>query len=258
MQAVRNADEAAKLRLIKAHPDLAGKAARAGALTADSHGRASQRRPRPPQRAGIRQLPSPQRGLWRRNSAFPSSSACAGTARIRSSASSRLRLVHELAREFDTALSEIFRIAALRLDQQVDGAGQIEGAWPAVDPCARHPWRPSGAGRRARIARIVVDRRRPAAAIRRHQRRRPHRRAADCRPAAADRRLTNCASRSAIISPGAAWRWPTRRFSTWCRSASASPSRRAITTCRWWSRPGAMRLIGGAETFSWVRCWWWA
>ena len=60
------------------------------------------------------------------NSAFPSSSACAGTARIRCSANSRCGSVNSAAAEQDTALNEIVRIAALRLDSQVSAPDRLK------------------------------------------------------------------------------------------------------------------------------------
>src|SRR5262245_47684850 len=38
-----------------------------------------------------------------------------------------------------------------------------------------------------------------------------------------------------------------RRSSTWCRCSSRSPSRKAITTCRSWRRPGATALIAAVD-----------
>ena len=56
-EAVRDATANDRMVLIKAHPDLAGKAARAGALTADFDQRAIERRARRTKRGGIHPLP---------------------------------------------------------------------------------------------------------------------------------------------------------------------------------------------------------
>ena len=74
-----------------------------------------------------------------RNSPYPSSSACAGTPRIPSCASSSAACSNPVAAETETALAEIFRIAALRLDQRIEAADRPQGARPALHPCARYP-----------------------------------------------------------------------------------------------------------------------
>src|SRR5262245_14274127 len=60
-------------------------------------------------------------------------------------------------------------------------------------------------------------------------------------------RPTNCALRSATISPARARRSPIRRFSASCRSALRWRSRKATITCRSRSRPGLTGPIEGAN-----------
>ena len=63
MGALRAAPRERQLEFLRGHPDLAGKAARAGALTDEFKARAGQCRPRQPERGGVRALPSTERCL---------------------------------------------------------------------------------------------------------------------------------------------------------------------------------------------------
>ena len=121
MAAVRAASTDQQLALIKGHPDLAGKAARAGAMTADSKAEQAS--------AGLDRLSEEEFAQFHRlNSAYREKFGipfiiCAR----RHSKDSILqqferRLQNSMAAETGTALDEIFRIAALRLDQRLEAA----------------------------------------------------------------------------------------------------------------------------------------
>ena len=179
VEAVRDAGAERQGTLIKSHPDLAGKAAREGKLTADSAARADERRPRSPVRGRIRGFPPAQRGL---------------SGEIRH-AVHRLRARHgkeSILRLFETApaatmrqgsrkrrLSEILRIAALRLDQRVTAPDRLKVHGQLVDPCARYP---SAAIPRAGVAvelcEVATSGRDTPDQARRYQCGRPHRSAA--------------------------------------------------------------------------------
>jgi 2-oxo-4-hydroxy-4-carboxy-5-ureidoimidazoline decarboxylase len=125
MQAVRAADEAAKLKLLKAHPDLAGKAARAGAITADSQGEQAS--------AGLDRLNETEFETFHRlNEAYAKKFGFPFIICVRRHTKDSIfrqfeaRLVSDTARERKTALLEIFRIAALRLDQHVEAPDRLK------------------------------------------------------------------------------------------------------------------------------------
>ncbi|HET9048811.1 MAG TPA: 2-oxo-4-hydroxy-4-carboxy-5-ureidoimidazoline decarboxylase [Chiayiivirga sp.] len=113
-EAVAHASPAAKLALIRAHPQLAGKAAVANDLT-----EASQREQRG---AGLdRCTPDEFQRLTALNAAyearfdFPFILAVAGHTRDSILAALQHRLANTVEQEFDEALRQIDRIAALRL-----------------------------------------------------------------------------------------------------------------------------------------------
>ena len=167
---------------------------------------------------------------------------------IRSCASSSGACSNDAAAERETALAEIFRIVALRLDQRVDAPDRLEVHGRLSTHVLDNAWRPA----RGRASRSSSMRLRPNGATasdqaRSDQRRRPHRRAADRRTADPDRAIRIALSPSAttIAAPGAGA--PIRRSSASCRSGSRSPSRKGTTTCRCWSRPGAIRPIAEAD-----------
>jgi 2-oxo-4-hydroxy-4-carboxy-5-ureidoimidazoline decarboxylase len=125
MQAVRSADEAAKLKLLKAHPDLAGKAARAGSITADSQGEQAS--------AGLDRLNETEFETFHRlNEAYAKKFGFPFIICVRRHTKDSIfrqfeaRLVSDTARERKTALLEIFRIAALRLDQHVEAPDRLK------------------------------------------------------------------------------------------------------------------------------------
>jgi 2-oxo-4-hydroxy-4-carboxy-5-ureidoimidazoline decarboxylase len=122
--AVNNASADATLKLVKAHPDLAGKAARAGNLTADStHEQAS---------VGLDRLSEAEFVRFHKlNDAYKRKFGIPFIVCVRRHTKDSIlreferRLGHDSADEFDTALSEIFRIGALRLDQRVDAPDKL-------------------------------------------------------------------------------------------------------------------------------------
>jgi 2-oxo-4-hydroxy-4-carboxy-5-ureidoimidazoline decarboxylase len=124
MAAVRAAPPDQQLALIKGHPDLAGKAARAGALTADSTAEQAS--------AGLDRLSEAEfahfhrlNGAYREKFGFPFI-ICArrhGKASILQQFERRSQ--NGKAAETKAALDEIFRIAALRLDQRIEAVDRI-------------------------------------------------------------------------------------------------------------------------------------
>ncbi len=116
--AVRTAPAEMQLTLIKMHPDLAGKAASAGALTADSTSEQMS--------AGLDRLSEVEFARFQQfNDAHQAKFGIAFIVCVRRHTKDSIlrefdrRLMHDDADEFRTALTEIFRIAALRLDQRI-------------------------------------------------------------------------------------------------------------------------------------------
>jgi 2-oxo-4-hydroxy-4-carboxy-5-ureidoimidazoline decarboxylase len=125
MAAVRAATAEQQMALIKSHPDLAGKAARAGAMTEDSKAEQAS--------AGLDRLSEAEFAQFHRlNSAYREKFGipfiiCAR----RHNKDSILqqferRLQNSMAAETETALGEIFRISALRLDQRLEAADRLD------------------------------------------------------------------------------------------------------------------------------------
>jgi 2-oxo-4-hydroxy-4-carboxy-5-ureidoimidazoline decarboxylase len=125
MTAVRAATAEQQMALIKGHPDLAGKAARAGAMTEDSKAEQAS--------AGLDRLSEAEFAQFHRlNSAYREKFGipfiiCAR----RHNKDSILqqferRLQNSMAAETETALGEIFRITALRLDQRLEAADRLD------------------------------------------------------------------------------------------------------------------------------------
>ena len=111
---LRRAGEAEKRALIEAHPDLAGKLARAGALTADSSGEQSS--------AGLDRLSDAEferftalNAAYREKFGFPFILAVKGRGKDEILAAFEARLANDAAAEFAEALTQIERIALLRL-----------------------------------------------------------------------------------------------------------------------------------------------
>ncbi len=109
-----------QLALIRAHPDLAGRAARAGALTAAST--------REQSAAGLDQCTDDEYKAFQALNAaytarfgFPFIVAVAGLDRRQILAQFQARLDNEADVEFATAIEQIHRIAAIRLAAHFDG-----------------------------------------------------------------------------------------------------------------------------------------
>jgi len=122
---VKSADETRQLALINAHPDLAGKAARAGAITANS--KVEQRS------AGLERLTDAEfdrftelNASYRRKFGFPFIICVRRHSKDSLFRQFKLRLKNNDASERETALSEIVCIAALRLDQHVKAHDRLK------------------------------------------------------------------------------------------------------------------------------------
>jgi OHCU decarboxylase len=114
VRVMRAADDPRKLALIRAHPDLAGKLAQAGSLTAESTGEQAS--------AGLDRLTEAERAeftalndAYRAKFAFPFIMAVKGRSKDEIRTAFHARLGNDPEREFITALAEIERIALLRL-----------------------------------------------------------------------------------------------------------------------------------------------
>jgi 2-oxo-4-hydroxy-4-carboxy-5-ureidoimidazoline decarboxylase len=116
--AVRRAEPARILALIEGHPDLAGKAARAGALTPDSTAEQAG--------AGLDRLSDEDYATFHRlNDAYRAKFGFPFIVCVRRHTKDSIlaqferRLRHDATGELETAVAEIMRIAALRLEQHV-------------------------------------------------------------------------------------------------------------------------------------------
>src|SRR5262245_12846326 len=117
---VRDAPRDAQLALLRAHPDLAGRAARAGAMTAASAAEQAS--------AGLDRLTDEEyerftrlNAAYRERFAFPFIIAVRHQTRASILATFEGRLAQPLAREIETALDEVFEIARLRLRERIAG-----------------------------------------------------------------------------------------------------------------------------------------
>ncbi len=124
-EAVRDAPAEARMTLIRAHPDLAGKAARAGALTADSTSEQSS--------VGLDRLSEAEFARFHQfNNSYQAKFGIPFIVCVRRHTKDSIlseferRIAQDSVGEIDTALTEIFRIAALRLDQKVSAAEGLE------------------------------------------------------------------------------------------------------------------------------------
>jgi 2-oxo-4-hydroxy-4-carboxy-5-ureidoimidazoline decarboxylase len=122
---VRSAEAGQKLALLKGHPELAGQAARAGALTADSNAEQAS--------AGLDRLSKAELTKFNRlNDSYRTKFGFPFIICVRRHGKDSImrqferRLNHEPAIELDTALAEIFRIAALRLAERVHAPDQLK------------------------------------------------------------------------------------------------------------------------------------
>ncbi|MGA8651797.1 MAG: 2-oxo-4-hydroxy-4-carboxy-5-ureidoimidazoline decarboxylase [Xanthobacteraceae bacterium] len=123
--AVRNAGDARQRALILGHPDLAGKAAREGKLTADSTAEQAA--------AGLDRLSDEEFAAFHRlNDAYRTKFGMPFIVCVRRHGKESIlreferRLKNDAAAEQKTALTEIFRIAALRLDQRVTAPDRLK------------------------------------------------------------------------------------------------------------------------------------
>jgi 2-oxo-4-hydroxy-4-carboxy-5-ureidoimidazoline decarboxylase len=123
--AVRAAPAERQMELIKGHPDLAGRAARAGALTADS--RAEQAS------AGLDALSEEEFARFHRlNAAYRDKFGMPFIVCVRRHGRDSIlqqferRLQNTVPEETTAAIEEIFRIAALRLDQRVAAPDRLK------------------------------------------------------------------------------------------------------------------------------------
>jgi OHCU decarboxylase len=112
---LRAASDERKTALIDAHPDLAGRLARAGRLTADSSKEQAS--------AGLDQLTDAERArfttlndAYKARFGFPFIMAVKGRSKGEILAAFERRLAHDQATEQRTALEQIERIALLRLE----------------------------------------------------------------------------------------------------------------------------------------------
>jgi 2-oxo-4-hydroxy-4-carboxy-5-ureidoimidazoline decarboxylase len=113
------ASPAAQLALIRAHPDLAGKAAVAGGLTDESR--------REQAGAGLASLTPEEfarftalNEAYRTRFGFPFVFAVKGATKHQILAAFAARLAHGREVEFTTALKQVMRIVRLRLDDRVE------------------------------------------------------------------------------------------------------------------------------------------
>ena len=123
--AVRGAGDARQMALINGHPDLAGKAAREGTMTADSKHEQSS--------AGLDRLSADEFAAFHRlNNAYREKYGMPFIVCVRRHGKESIlrqfekRLKNDAASEQKTALGEIFRIAALRLDQRVTAPDRLK------------------------------------------------------------------------------------------------------------------------------------
>ncbi|HEX3339509.1 MAG TPA: 2-oxo-4-hydroxy-4-carboxy-5-ureidoimidazoline decarboxylase [Pseudolabrys sp.] len=121
---VLKADESRKLTLLNAHPDLAGKAARAGTLTAESEAEQKD--------AGLDRLSEKEffefhrlNETYRKKFGFPFIICVRRHSKDSLFRQFDLRTKNDQAVERNAALKEVIRIAALRLNQRVAGVDQL-------------------------------------------------------------------------------------------------------------------------------------
>jgi 2-oxo-4-hydroxy-4-carboxy-5-ureidoimidazoline decarboxylase len=118
-EAVTSSSDERKLALIKAHPDLAGKASRAGTLTADSKAEQAS--------AGLDRLSAAEfsrfnllNNDYRKKFDMPFIVCVRRHSKDSILLQFERRLRNDAAAETEAALTEILRIVALRLDQRID------------------------------------------------------------------------------------------------------------------------------------------
>jgi 2-oxo-4-hydroxy-4-carboxy-5-ureidoimidazoline decarboxylase len=124
-EAVTSSSDERKLALIKGHPDLAGKAARTGTLTADSKAEQAS--------AGLDRLSEAEfsrfhllNNDYRKKFGMPFIVCVRRHSKDSILREFERRLRNDVAAETNAALNEIFRIAALRLDQRIEAADRLK------------------------------------------------------------------------------------------------------------------------------------
>jgi len=124
-EAVTSSSDERKLALIKSHPDLAGKAARAGALTDDSKAEQAS--------AGLDRLSEVEfsrfhllNNDYRKKFSMPFIVCVRRHSKDSILREFERRLRNDATAEKEAALTEIFRIAALRLDQRVEAPDRLK------------------------------------------------------------------------------------------------------------------------------------
>lgn len=124
MAALRAAPAETRLALVKAHPDLAGKAARSGAMTADSINEQGS--------VGLDRLTDAEYARFTRlNDAYQAKFGIPFIVCVRRHTKDSIlneferRLTHDTADALDVAVGEIGRITALRLDARVDAPEKL-------------------------------------------------------------------------------------------------------------------------------------
>jgi len=122
--AVREASVEERVALLKGHPDLAGKAARAGTMTADSKAEQAS--------AGLDRLSEAEYAAFHRhNDAYRKKFGIPFIVCVRRHSKDSIlrqferRLQNGVAAETKAALTEVFRIGALRLDQRVEAPDKL-------------------------------------------------------------------------------------------------------------------------------------
>jgi 2-oxo-4-hydroxy-4-carboxy-5-ureidoimidazoline decarboxylase len=123
--AIRDASAEQRIALLKGHPDLAGKAARAGTMTADSKAEQAS--------AGLDRLSEGEyAALHRLNDAYRKKFGIPFIICVRRHGKDSIlrqferRLQNGAAAETKAALTEVFRIGALRLDQRVEATDKLK------------------------------------------------------------------------------------------------------------------------------------
>ena len=145
-QAVRDAGAERQGTLIRSHPDLAGKAAREGAVTADSA--------REQMSAGLDRLSEEEFAAFHRlNEAYRAKFNMPFVVCVRRHGKELIlrlfeqRLRHDAATEREAAVSRNPPHRRVAARPAGVGAGSPQSSRAAFDPCARHPSRPSRRGR---------------------------------------------------------------------------------------------------------------
>ena len=125
MAVLRAAPAATQLALVKAHPDLAGKAARSGTMTADSISEQGS--------VGLDRLTDAEYARFTRlNDAYQAKFGIPFIVCVRRHTKDSIlneferRLAHDSANAINTAIGEIGRITALRLDARVTAKEQLK------------------------------------------------------------------------------------------------------------------------------------